>query len=84
MCDKTWLLFDGIVPLTTNISSYGFNAMITQTEKGFTARYLQMAAALLSLLLISIIFQYRRYHRERVVKEEVFSLDTVENLYSVA
>jgi hypothetical protein len=84
MCDKTWLLFDGIIPLTNNISNYGFNAMIALTEQGFVARYLQITAAAILFFIITLAFQYRRYHRQTIIKEEVFSLDTVENLYSVA
>jgi hypothetical protein len=84
MCDKTWLLFDGIVPLTNNISSFGFNTMTSITEQGFIARYLQIASAVLVLLGVTVLFQYQRYRKERIIKEEVFSLDTVENLYLVA
>lgn len=36
------------------------------------------------LLGVTVLFQYQRYRKERIIKEEVFSLDTVENLYLVA
>ena len=77
MCDKTWLLFDGIVPLTNNISTFGFNTMTGISEQGFVAKYLQIASAVIVLLVVTVAFQYQRYRRERIIKEEAFSLDTV-------
>jgi hypothetical protein len=68
MCDKTWLLFEGIVPMTNNISAHGFKAMTARSEKGFEMRFVEIAFTTLLLLIATILFQYRRYRRERLIR----------------
>jgi hypothetical protein len=81
LCDKTWLLFEGVIPMTAGIPKRGYALML---GSGFTSAFIELAVAGLALLLVTVLWQWLRVRRGEVIREEALSLDTVDSLYSKA
>lgn len=84
LCDKTWLLFEGVIPMTTKIPKRGYELMLDSVSSGFTSDYTWLGVAGLAVLLVSLLWGCLRVRREGVIREEALSLDTVHRLYSMA
>jgi uncharacterized membrane protein affecting hemolysin expression len=57
--------------------------MIKQVNNSFLSYYLEIGVAYLLAILMTLLFQNKRYKREKIIREETLSLDTVSNLYSI-
>jgi hypothetical protein len=84
LCDKTWLLFEGVIPMTTGIPKRGYALMLGSVSSGFMSAYIELAVAGLALLLVTVLWQWLHMRRGEVIREEALSLDTVDSLYSMA
>ena len=70
--------------MTKNIANRGYEEMNYSTYQGMRQMKIQGIMSVTLIVLITLIFQYRRYLREKYIREEIFSLETVEKLYNVA
>lgn len=83
LCDKTWLLFEGVIPMTTEIPKQGYALMLDNVSSGFMSAYIELSVAGLALLVVTVLWQCLRVRRGEVIREEALSLDTVDRLYSM-
>lgn len=57
--------------------------MNDKMSKGVMGQLIGLIALGALLLVVTAGCQYRRYHSEQILREEVLSLDTVSNLYAI-
>jgi hypothetical protein len=69
--------------MTNTIGVQSMKLMQTQLESGFLASTIEISFLAVLMVLLTIFCQYERYSKELIIREEVLSLDTVRNLYSI-
>lgn len=54
--------------MTTKIGEYGFNAMNAKANEGFTAKFIEIGVTIFIAIVLTIVFQIRRYRREKIIR----------------
>jgi len=69
--------------MTNTIGVQSMNLMESKLESGFLATTIEISFLAVLMVLLTLICQYQRYSKELIIREEVLSLDTVSNLYTI-
>lgn len=69
LCDKTWLLIEGVIPMTTQIPSYALQMMYQSANSGFSANFVELSLAGGFLVFITLWSQYRRWKYEKIIRD---------------
>ena len=69
LCDKTWVLFDGVIPMTQKIPSYVYNKIIDSIKTRQFVYYLNVSVIIILFLIIMIGYLSNINKKAKIIYE---------------